>query len=55
MDPNVSVSELFYLLIFPIYLSTKLKNFLVRNLKTDFNIIWQKCSFEDPLPRLFKP
>ena len=42
-------------LIFPIYLYRKLKNLLVRNHKTDFNIILQKCSFGDPLPRLFKP
>ena len=32
-----------------------LKNLLVRNYQTDFNIILQKCSFGDPLPRLFKP
>ena len=32
-----------------------LKNLLVRNHWTDFNIILQKCSFGDPLPRLFKP
>ena len=31
------------------------KNVLVRNHRTDFNIILQKCSFGDPLPRLFKP
>ena len=31
------------------------KNLLVRNHWTDFNIILQKCSFGDPLPRLFKP
>ena len=31
------------------------KNLLVRNLWTDYNIILQKCSFGDPLPRLFKP
>ena len=31
------------------------KNLLVRNHLTDFNIILQKCSFGDPLPRLFKP
>ena len=30
------------------------KNLLVRNHWTDFNIILQKCSFGDPLPRLFK-
>ena len=28
---------------------------LVRNHWTDFNIILQKCSFGDPVPRLFKP
>ena len=32
-----------------------LKNLLVRNHRTDFNIIVQKCSFGDPRPRLFKP
>ena len=32
-----------------------LKNLLVRNHWTDFHIILQKCSFGDPLPRLFKP
>ena len=31
------------------------KNLLVRNHQTDFNIILQKYSFGDPLPRLFKP
>ena len=31
------------------------KNLLVRNHWTDFSIILQKCSFGDPLPRLFKP
>ena len=31
------------------------KNLLVRNHWTDFNIILQKCSFGDPLQRLFKP
>ena len=33
----------------------KCKNLLVRNHWTDFHIILQKCSFGDPLPRLFKP
>ena len=33
----------------------KFKNLLIRNHWTDFNIILQKCSFGDPLPRLFKP
>ena len=31
------------------------KNFLVRHHWTNFNIILQKCSFDDLLPRLFKP
>ena len=31
------------------------KNLPVRNHWTDFNIILQKCSFGDPVPRLFKP
>ena len=31
------------------------KNLLVRNHWTSFNIILQKCSFGDPLPRSFKP
>ena len=31
------------------------KNLLVRNHWTDCDIIWKKCSFGDPLPRLFKP
>ena len=31
------------------------KNLLVRNHWTDFNIILQKCSFGDPVARLFKP
>ena len=42
-------------LIFPIYLYKNFKNLLVRNHWTDFNIILQKCSFGNPLPRLFKP
>ena len=33
----------------------KFKNLLVRNHWTDFNIILQKCFFDNPLPRLFKP
>ena len=31
------------------------KNLLVRNHWTDFNISLQKCSFGDPLQKLFKP
>ena len=39
------------------YISTykNFKNLLIRNQWTNFNIILQKCSFGDPLPRLFKP
>ena len=41
--------------LFSLYIYIEnLKN-LVRNHWTDFNIILQKCSFGDPLPRLFKP
>ena len=32
-----------------------LKNLLIRNHWNDCNIMWQKCSFGDPVPRLFKP
>ena len=42
-------------LIFPIYLYGNLKNLLVRNHWTDSNVILHKCSFDDPLLRLFKP
>ena len=42
--------------LFSLYIYIEnLKNLLVRNHSTDFNIILQKCSFGDPLPRLFKP
>ena len=42
---------------FPIYIYyiENFKNLLVRNHWTDFHIILHKCSFGDPLPRLFKP
>ena len=42
-----------YFLIY-IYIEN-LKSLLVRNHWTDFHINLQKCSFGDPLPRLFKP
>ena len=42
--------------LFSLYLEREnFKNLLVRNQWTDFNITWQKSSFDDPLPRLFKP
>ena len=42
--------------LFSLYICIEnLKNLLVRNHSTDFSIILQKCSFGDPLPRLFKP
>ena len=42
--------------LFSLYINREnFKNLLVRNHWTDFNIILQKCSFGDPLPRLFKP
>ena len=41
--------------LFSLYIYVEnFKNLLVRNHWTDFNIILQKCSFGDPLPRLFK-
>ena len=41
--------------LFSLYIDIeKCKNLLVRNHWTDFHIILQKCSFGDPLPRLFK-
>ena len=43
-------------LIFLIYIYIEnLKNLLVRNHRTNFHIILQKCSFGDSLPRLYKP
>ena len=41
--------------LFFLYMYIYIKNLLIRNHWTDFNIILQKCSFVDPLPRLFKP
>ena len=42
--------------LFSLYIYIEnLKNLLVRNHWNDCNIVWQKCSFGDPLPRLFKP
>ena len=35
--------------------ASRLKNLIVRNHWTHFNIFLQKCSFGDPLLRLFKP
>ena len=41
--------------LFSLYIyKENFKNLLVRNHLTDFNIILQKCSFGDFLPRLFK-
>ena len=42
--------------LFSLYICIEnFKNLLVRNHWTNFNKILQKCSFGDPLPRLFKP
>ena len=42
--------------LFSLYIYIKnFKNLLVRNLWTEFNVIWQECCFGDLLPRLFKP
>ena len=41
---------------FLLYIYIKnIKDLLVRNRWTDFHIIWQKCFFGNPVPRLFKP
>ena len=40
--------------LFSLYIE-KCKDHLVPNHSIDFHIILQKCSFGDPLPRLFKP
>ena len=40
---------------FPYISIENLKNLLIRNHWNDWNIMWQKCSFGDPVPRLFKP
>ena len=42
--------------LFSLYIYIEnLKNLLFRNHLNDCNIIWQKCSFGEPVPRLFKP
>ena len=42
--------------LFSLYINKEnFRNLLVRIQWTDFNVILQKCSFGDPLPRLFKP
>ena len=42
--------------LFSLYINIEnFKNLLVRNHWTNFHIILQKCSFGDPVPRLFKP
>ena len=42
--------------LFSLYICKEnFKNLLVRNHWTDFHMILQKCSFGDPLQRLFKP
>ena len=53
--PNRSGSKLFAKQGISGFSRTRVKTLLVRNHWTDFNIILQKCSFGDPLPRLFKP
>ena len=41
--------------LFSLYITIEnFKNLLVRNHWTDFHIILQKCSFGEPLPRLFE-
>ena len=42
--------------LFSVYIYIEnFKNLPVRNHWTEFNIILQKCSFGNPLPKLFKP
>ena len=41
--------------LFNLYIYIENFKNLVKNHRTDFNIILQKCSLGDPLPRLFKP
>ena len=42
--------------LFSLYIYIEnLKNLLIRNHWNNCNIIWQKCSFGDPVPRLFEP
>ena len=42
--------------LFSLYICIEnFKNLLVRNHWTDFHMILQKCSFVDPVARLFKP
>ena len=42
--------------LFSLYICIEnFKNLLVRNHWTDFHMILQKCSFGDPVARLFKP
>ena len=42
--------------LFSLYIYIKnLKTLLIRNHWNNCNIMWQKCSFGDPVPRLFKP
>ena len=42
--------------LFSLYIYIEnLKNLLIRNHWNYCNIMWQKCSFGDPVPRLFKP
>ena len=42
--------------LFSLYIHIEnFKNLLVRNHWTDFNITWQKCFFDYPLPNFLKP
>ena len=52
--PYISLWKTLTLFSLYIYIEN-FKNLLVRNHWTDFHIILQKCSFGDPVPRLFKP
>ena len=42
--------------LFSLYIYIEnIKNLLLRNSWTEFNVTWQECCFGDLLPRLFKP
>ena len=59
-DPWVILSENYsriwiFCRILVVMASKNFKNLLVRNCWTNFNIIWHKCAFGNPLQRLFMP
>ena len=53
-DTSKNMTDREHLLFSPNIYIENLRIILVRNHWTDFSITLQKCSFGDPLPRLFK-